>query len=80
MLRLGVAAGAAYRAAILPDSRLETLHRTFTASRALLASLLMLCLCAPGVAKQTPTPPSTPDAVTHQTISLGGRTYAYAAR
>ena|SRR5579862_1801825 len=80
MLRLAVAAGAAYRAAILAVSRLETLYRTFTAARALLATALVLCICTPGVAKLAAIPPSTPDAVTHHTITLDGRSYTYTAR
>jgi carboxypeptidase C (cathepsin A) len=81
MLRFKIAAGAAYRAAIVAVSKLETLlHRRFTASRALLAIVLLLCLSVPGIAKPAPMPSSTPDALTHHTIALGGRTFAYTAR
>lgn len=40
----------------------------------------MLGLSAPGVAKPPAIPALTPDAVTHHTIVLGGRTLAYTAR
>ena len=42
--------------------------------------MLALFLCAPAIAKPKALPPSTPDAVTHHTIALAGRTYAYTAR
>ncbi|MBV9333740.1 MAG: hypothetical protein JO146_07010, partial [Candidatus Eremiobacteraeota bacterium] len=80
MIRFGAAAGAAYRAAILAVSKLETLHRIFTTARALLASCVVLCFSAPAVANAAPMPPSTPDAVTHHTLALGGRTLSYTAR
>jgi carboxypeptidase C (cathepsin A) len=80
MHRLASTAGAACRADILAVSKLKNLYRWFTAARALLASLLALCIAVPGMAKQAPLPASTPDAVTHHTITLGGRTFAYTAR
>ncbi len=52
-----------------------------TLSRALLAGATFFAFAPPAIAaKPPPIPPLTPDAVTHHTISLGGRALAYTAR
>jgi len=52
-----------------------------TLSRALLAGATFFAFAPPAIAaKPPPIPPLTPDAVTHHSISLGGRGLAYTAR
>ncbi|MGA9419094.1 MAG: hypothetical protein WBV40_08080, partial [Candidatus Cybelea sp.] len=52
----------------------------FTPWRVLLVGALLLGLPFRAVAKPAAIPPGTPDAVTHHTLTLDGRTLAYTAR
>ncbi|MGA7354464.1 MAG: hypothetical protein WBW76_03445, partial [Candidatus Cybelea sp.] len=52
----------------------------FTPWRVLLVGALLLGLPYRAVAKPAAIPPGTPDAVTHHTLTLDGRTLAYTAR
>jgi carboxypeptidase C (cathepsin A) len=62
-------------------SALRNLGVTFLSGRALLIALLGLGLPSWAIAAKPPAIPArTPDAVTHHTIVLGGRTLAYTAR